>query len=62
MMTTSDAGYRVVPLAVRRRRLADHRSLEALDRPRLVHVERETLGLALDDVGENDRLEDVVLG
>src|SRR5207248_7375542 len=36
--------------------------LEALDRPRLVEVEREPLGLALDDVGEHDGLEHVVLG
>ena len=41
---------------------ADDLGLEALDRPRLVHVQREALGLALDDVGEHDGLEDVVLG
>ena len=40
----------------------DDLGLEALDRPRLVHVQREALGLALDDVGEHDGLEDVVLG
>ena len=41
---------------------ADDLRLEALDRPRLVHVQRDALGLALDDVGEHDGLEDVVLG
>ena len=41
---------------------ADDLGLEALDRPGLVEVEREALGLALDDVGEHDRVEDVVLG
>ena len=41
---------------------ADDLGLEALDRPRLVHVQRDALGLALDDVGEHDGLEDVVLG
>ncbi len=40
---------------------ADDLGLEPFDRARLVHVERQTLGLALDDVGEHDRVEDVVL-
>ena len=40
----------------------DDLGLEALDRPRLVHVERQALGLAVDDVGEDNGVEDVVLG
>src|SRR5205823_9719589 len=36
--------------------------LEALDRPRLVDVERHALRPTLDDVDQPDRLEDVVLG
>ena len=36
--------------------------LEALDGPRLVDVQRQALGLAVDDVGEDHGVEDVVLG
>ena len=53
---------RLVPLAVRAGGDADDLGLEALDRPGLVEIEGETLGLALDDVGEHDGVEDVVLG
>ena len=52
----------LVALAVRAGGDADDLGLEALDGPGLVEVEREALGLALDDVGEHDRVEDVVLG
>src|SRR5205807_4037629 len=51
----------LVPGAVGAGGDTDHLRLEALDRPRLVHVQREPFGLALDDVGEHDRFEDVVL-
>src|SRR5690606_14446994 len=40
----------------------DALGLEALDGAGLVHVERQALGLALDDAGEDDLVEDVVLG
>src|SRR3712207_9251812 len=40
---------------------ADDLRLEALDGAGLVHVEGQALGLALDDVGQHDGLEDVVL-
>ena len=52
----------LVALAARPGGLPDDPRLEALDRPRLAHVQRQALGLALDDVGQYDRLEDVVLG
>src|SRR5690606_40416693 len=39
-----------------------HLGLEPLDRPGLVQVERESGRLALDDVGQHDGVEDVVLG
>src|SRR5262249_53801294 len=42
--------------------LADHPGLETLDRPGLVQVQCEALRLALDDVGQHDGVEDVVLG
>ena len=56
------AGGRLVAAALGRGGGADDGGLEALDRARLVEVERQALGLALDDVGEHDGLEDVVLG
>src|SRR5690606_24742813 len=43
-------------------RHADHLALVPLDRARLVEVERQALGASFDDVGEDDRLEDVALG
>jgi hypothetical protein len=55
-------GCRLVAATVRRGGRADDGRFEALDRARLVEVERESLGLALDDVGQHDGLEDVVLG
>ena len=55
------AGDRLVALAARAGGLAGDLGLEALDRPGLVHVEGQALGLALDDVGQHDLVEDVVL-
>jgi hypothetical protein len=55
-------GDRFVALAVRAGRHAHDLRLEALDRPGLVHVEGESLRLAIDDVGEHHRLEDVIFG
>ena len=52
----------LVALAVRAGGRADDLGLEALDRARLVEVERQALRLAVDDVGEHDGVEDVVLG
>jgi hypothetical protein len=51
---------RLVALAVRAGGLAHHAGLEALDRPGLAHVQCQALRLALHDVGEQNRLEDVV--
>ncbi len=53
---------RLVPLAVRPGRDADDLRLEALDRPGLVEVQGQAGRLALDDVGQHDGVEDVVLG
>ena len=52
----------LVALAVGRGGRADDFGLEALDRARLVQIERQALGPALDDVGQHDRFEHVVLG
>jgi malate/lactate dehydrogenase len=49
-------------LAGRPGRLAGDLSLEALDRPRLAHIECEAFRLALDDVGKHDLIKNVVLG
>jgi hypothetical protein len=56
------AGDHLVAAAVGAGGLADDLGLEALDRAGLVQVEREALGPAVADVGEDDLLEDVVLG
>src|SRR5262249_60696395 len=55
-------GVRLVPLPGLAGGLPGPLGLEALDRPRLVHVQREAFRPPLDDVGEDDLVEDVVLG
>jgi amidohydrolase len=56
------SGDRLVALAGRSGGLPGDLGLEALDRTGLVHVQGQALGLALDDVGQHDLVEDVVLG
>jgi len=54
-------GGLLVAVTIRGGRRAGQPGLEALDRTGLVHVQGQALALAVQDVGEHDLLEEVVL-